>query len=288
MKDFFEELIEKEGAEEVVRRFYPLLADGVGASAIHPLIHLGYSLQTGHSTLIAEGLAYLVYRSLRPAAAPQATPKAQDPFQLLLEAASQLRSQGFAEAVIQEQHFCEGKPYANRFQQRVAVAVEHPQLGRRLPELASLLCLPEGQEELEHFLLKLSIAVYALDEIVNDFYLLHGITSSWALLRILRLFPDGNLKESLVLKYIAGALLPAYVAQGCPKLGDVESLDLPTSLDFAEDARQRALSASASVDEHVIKLVQVVGEAVHRWPQDEVLLRVAKVAVTNVFSPFNF
>ena len=45
--------------DEMIPAEFPKLSDGIGDSALHPLIHIGYGYSAKSSTMVCEGLAYL-------------------------------------------------------------------------------------------------------------------------------------------------------------------------------------------------------------------------------------
>ena len=62
--DHFKNLLKntyKENLEEFIATEFPKLSNGIGDSALHPLIHIGYGYSVKSETMICEGLAFLHY-----------------------------------------------------------------------------------------------------------------------------------------------------------------------------------------------------------------------------------
>lgn len=296
-RDFLEREISTHGVESVVLHYLPSLLGGMGAQALHPIIHLGYALETGHPTLVAEGLADHVYRSHRPTLMPRVgelepmlqSDAAQVSSLEVMGILQELRSSGFAAKVAKASRLWQSPGNdENAFLKRMATAVEKPELRSVLVDAVSRVRLPATQDGVEHFLLRSSLVAYAMTERTNDFFLLHGVTSSWAMSRVLRRISNNSTLQEMVLRdFLAGCLLPAYAAQGCPKFLDAKRLPRPSDLAFLDEAKGRALEPSI-LDEHVYKLITAIDEACQRWPGDDFLLRLAKKASKDVFGRFRF
>ena len=103
-----------------------------------------------------------------------------------------------------------------------------------------------------------SIGIYANSSASDDFFLLHGVTSAWALRRVLHYFDSLDVSLQILVAYLK-ALLSAYVAQEMPALVVKKiSIDLLPSW---EDIVKKTVKCSDDVDEHVYKLVYTCHEA---------------------------
>ena len=124
---------------------------------------------------------------------------------------------------------------------------------------------PEAQKdvgELSHWALDQAIIVYqaATGAGANNFFLLHGVTSAWALTKVVPLLKAEEAAEAMF--YFLVALLAVYVQQRSPEL-DPKRLeeDEESAKTTWEDVRRKALSLDIkTTDEHVYKLVQVCVE----------------------------
>ncbi len=90
----------------------------------------------------------------------------------------------------------------------------------------------------------------------NDFFILHGITSAWALSNIIHLMNSNEMKLEMLQNFIC-VLLAVYIAKDCPKLNP-DYLTSPDVSNIAwEDIIERTLKMPLGTDEHEYKLVQV-------------------------------
>ena len=102
------------------------------------------------------------------------------------------------------------------------------------------------------------IGIYANSSASDDFFLLHGVTSAWALRRVLHYFDSLDVSLQILVAYLK-ALLSTYVTQGMPAMVVKEvSTDLLPSW---EDIVKKTVECSDDVDEHIYKLVYTCHEA---------------------------
>ena len=101
-----------------------------------------------------------------------------------------------------------------------------------------------------------AIALYAQSSNGDDFFLLHGVTSVWALRRMLQYF-DSNIEKIQILVAYVKALLATYVTQGMPTLMGASKWteSLPSWTDIIKK------TVDSSVDEHEYKVVYTCHEA---------------------------
>jgi hypothetical protein len=102
-----------------------------------------------------------------------------------------------------------------------------------------------------------TIGVYANSSIADDFFLLHGVTSSWALRRVLYYFDSFDVSLQILIAYLK-AIFSAYVTQGMPTMVSKVPVE---SLPSWKDIVKKAVGCSDDVDEHVYKLVYTCCEA---------------------------
>ena len=112
---------------------------------------------------------------------------------------------------------------------------------------------------LGHWLTDCALAVYAMSQARNDFFLIHGVTAAWSLCQILPVFADqteaGQAEAMKAIRVFVCGLIAVYVAQGCPALTESQ---LDVKVRTWEQIISDALSRDC--DEHIYKLVQVCHE----------------------------
>jgi hypothetical protein len=90
----------------------------------------------------------------------------------------------------------------------------------------------------------------------NDFFILHGITCSWALSKILHLIPSTELKLEILQNFIC-ILLAVYIAKDRPKLNPEYLVTPDVSNVTWDDIIARTIKMPLGTDEHEFKVVQV-------------------------------
>ena len=143
-----------------------------------------------------------------------------------------------------------------------------------------MLDCPREPEVLTNWIVDNSIVLYQTSENRNDFFLLHGITSSWALSNVIPLIKNEETKMEILQKFIC-ILLGVYVARDRPKLipEHLESPDVGKA--SWDDIIDRTLKLPLETDEHEYKLVQVCHEASLRNPDNSDVLKRACHTVHN-------
>ncbi len=248
-RDHFAAALAREGRAALLARTLPVLFEGVGGGAFHPLIRLGYALEAENDGEVAEALAawamaWLPLRPLDPSRQRHADPR---------EALA---------ALAEEPPGAEGSPLARLL---AALRVRVSPIFRRMELVA-------GREDFAPFADCLRIDADSLDAIAvtvldafargaGDFTLLHGVTSCHALRLVLPWVPD----RGSALRYYFQALLAAVATVGLPA-GDLPQVGtLPTW----ERIARRAIESD---DDHTIKLVyscrqedRARGHPLYRW-----------------------
>jgi 20S proteasome subunit beta 1 len=103
-----------------------------------------------------------------------------------------------------------------------------------------------------------AIGVYANLSVPDDFFLTHGVTSAWALRRVLHYFDSLDVSLQILIAYTK-EILSTYITQGMPAIVIKE---LPTELlPSWKDIIKKTVECSDDVDEHVYKLVYTCHEA---------------------------
>ena len=113
------------------------------------------------------------------------------------------------------------------------------------------------------------IAVYTMAEQRNDFFLLHGITSGWALAEFLPVIKSEETRLEICQLFLT-VILAVYIGKDRPKLnGDyIGNDEMETTW---EELRKRVIALPDTMEEHRFKLVQVCYEATLRDPSKAAL-----------------
>lgn len=252
--------------DELIRHEYPKLSQGLGGSALHGTIHLGYGYSVRNERLILEGLAY-TFHSFRPLV----TSKSDDALavfgsgsvsvtDVLKTLASNKELASLMAEGIKEDRW---KPLkVGKFQMCVAYLLEDH--GDMLTGLVLSLkvgpdvCASDGSLDsvkLARQMVYWSVTVYALAENRNNFFLLHGVTCAWGLYQIMPLLKkEDGIKA--VLEFLT-LLLAVYVAEGASELNIPLIKDEFTEEDWAALIKR---AVDVDRDEHCYKLVQVCYE----------------------------
>jgi hypothetical protein len=224
--------------QELVAEYFPKLAPGMAGHATHPLIHTGFGLvmtenvdtpmwahlQNGdegrpQNPMVVTGLAYLIYQGLRldngtggySPESMQAIPHSNSkPLHTILAETIEKLSP-FLEKMNQ---LIKESPYKERpigdFQRKVAVVADHA--AQELLDIDAqweIIDIGLAIEQVQAAVLLL----YALSN--NDFFMLHEVTSFYALRHILpKLSSDAD--RIVALRYGLKTVLAVYVVQGMP------------------------------------------------------------------------
>ncbi|XP_060080148.1 uncharacterized protein LOC132559502 [Ylistrum balloti] len=252
--------------EEILRAEFPNLSRGLVCSAAHGLIHTGYGYSARCPTTVTEGLAYL-HHSCKPLIFDEKNSdndishfgKGDTDILVILEELAkdeQLRIFMKEEAVkLSKSDWASGG-----FQYKVAALMS---VGDNLLKYAYKIKVPVMESfkdeadlvvAVADWLLNQSIAVYALSDMKNNFFLLHGVTAAWSLRQIIPVLKPADAVDAL--RTFTCALLAVYVSQECPALTNkpkVPQSDV-TASDWTDVINE---VLSRDTDEHIYKLVQV-------------------------------
>lgn len=222
----FTQAIARDGRDATLRKYLPDLLPGVGCDAFHALIRTGYGVRFGDDREVADGLAYwaTAFVRLGPLGA---VGRERDPRVLLESTHSTPALAGRRDL---PGHLITGT---------MKSAAELPGFQSKLDALA-----PDDKT-----LKSLSAATVRLYADGTDFVVLHTVTGAHALRQLQPFITT----PELGLRYFWQAVLAAYVAVGAPRVVDPPAGDVPAWNESLGRAR-------ASLDEHKIKLVDVVHE----------------------------
>lgn len=265
---FYEQEISQHGVDGAITIYLPAIVNGLVGSLFHGIIQLGYAYHIGGDRLIAEGLAYLHY-SYVPFTVPE-------PLALGQTATYELKQQFTREAVMhlacslakdedlqselkKQLHTEPLKRQPTGFAMRKIIALSSD------PECGSTKAFRLIQESLEAFDLSTMDSTFALDFVLwlydmikqNDFVVLHGVTSAWALAQVDHLLTSRD--RQCAWKSWMHAALAAFVSQRVQTLSDYDFCDRMktelTHLDSWDTILRKSVALEGFPDEHVYKLV---------------------------------
>jgi len=265
--------------EQLICHYFPSLIPGIMGGAFHGMIQIGYGLVANNSWLVCEGLAYQ-HQSYLPLNLKQNSVKSAflsigkgntDIVEVLqnISRDAELRDFIAAERETEEYKVKPRGEFTFRvnalFSKRPDVIVKYASQ-IKFPDFYNAQSLTVSQmDQLTAWIRDSAIAVYALAKSRNDFFLLHGVTSSWALSQVVSILTNAGgqqgCEEALkLLRTFLCALIATYVAQNTPEIGtDVDVLlqrkkGCTAWHELLEDA------LAGDMDEHVYKLIQVCYE----------------------------
>ena len=222
---FFADEVAREGRDATLRRYLPGLLPGIGAAAFHALIRTGYGVRFRDDGEVVAGLAYwatafLPLGPLGPAGVER------DPRALLTR--------------VHETPTLAGLELPGRLiHGKMKSAAALPGFG------AVVDALSPGDATLAAIAAS-TVRLYAES---GDFTALHAVTGTHAY-RMLEPYVE---PREAGLRYLWQALVAAYVSIGAPRLVEPPAGEPPAWLDSIR-------AATASLDEHDIKLVDIARE----------------------------
>ncbi|CAD5122881.1 unnamed protein product [Dimorphilus gyrociliatus] len=260
----------------VLEKVWPQLCDGIGGSAIHGLIHLGYALSVEHDPSAIDGLAYTHHSHIplvcdrfnkNPAIFGQGN---ENPLSIAQEMGEKLTDKMFSKV---EDELMQKFP--NNLQRLIAIL--HTFYPEEVLEFVGRIQVPKDIKtclDLAYYALHLSLIVYVKSARKNDFFLLHGITSGWALTKVVKILGDCDLSRRSITAYMA-TLLTVYVGQLSPKLTSTDEVKDDVNEEWWEKITEELLARE--LDEHVYKLTQVCKELWkdRGWPECPTAARIA-------------
>ena len=130
---------------------------------------------------------------------------------------------------------------------------------------------PRESKSLIEWIIDNALTLYTMSENRNDFFVLHGITSSWALSQILPSVKSEETKLEILQAFLCD-LLAVYISKDRANLnpdyvaGSSEEPDMSW-----DDLMAKVLSMQITTEEHRYKLVQVCYESYLRNPEKAAL-----------------
>ena len=129
---------------------------------------------------------------------------------------------------------------------------------------------PRESESLINWIMDNVITLYTMSENRNDFFLLHGITSSWALSQILTAIKSEETKLEILQTYLC-VILSVYISKDRANLNP-EYLGSSEEPEMSwDDLMAKVLSMPITTEEHRYKLVHVCYESFLRNPEKSAL-----------------
>ena len=148
-------------------------------------------------------------------------------------------------------------------------------------------------DSLLDWLLDTTIILYLVSDQVNDFFLLHGVSSTWSLIQILtNAFPQEKKKTFEILRIHLGVLIATYITQEAPTINED---NLMNDTDELEDVSWFQIKSKLldqlpkESDDHVYKLVQICYETARKFDhKSKMELIYKKAAMTVMSNSFKF
>ena len=250
MYKFFFDEIKSCGVDKTIQEYVPSLLQGIVGAAFHTVIHLGYGLSFRdhpHSEIaIAEGLAYLTYRYLELPEISEVELK-EKPSQLLdgLAIAQNIRNNSKLCKVFRE----EPNTSLGYNDSAIYMAKHHAEdLKHYTNSWKYLHNIPESPEELKihleaaaHELVDLVLRMFLFTTpMAEDFFLLHGVTASFAILQILGVLTDPEVQMRL-LQFAFTGIMTNYVINCCPDIRE-RQFEVPDHLDSWEKIIEQVIT----------------------------------------------
>ncbi len=254
---YYESCVKQVGIEKAVRSNIALLAKGMAGSALHGMIHLGYAVNAKHTTLVSEGLAYTHFSHVDIVGKVEEDMTVCSDFATFLDSISEAITNSQEDQVLRNlvdgasEQFKDLK--TSTFQRKV-LALGCPTGQEALARCFGKVPRPADMAWFVDIALFLFIRTARRES--SDFFLLHGVTCSWAVWQVAQVTAGDTHNETSLCKSLLHTLGAAYVAQGCPELAaETSTSEMSSWESILGDALLQT-----DADEHVYKLVQVAHE----------------------------
>jgi len=216
--EFFQKQLERNDTAETVNKYFPLVSAGIAGSALHPMIHLGFSLDFGKCDVpIAEGLAYLVHSYLPLTDFSKFNPE---------ESTEQLDLKTIIGQVQQDKELwnkVRTPEVISSFQSRLKLFQNSTTVLSYVSKWNALHQNPSTEEEKEKLfaeaceeLATVSVfAFYNTKPASSEFFLLHGVTGCFSAIKIAKTLKSHEERMKLLF-YFTYALVSVFVTEGSP------------------------------------------------------------------------
>ena len=143
------------------------------------------------------------------------------------------------------------------------------------------------------WLLDTSIMLYLASDEINDFFLLHGVSSTWALNQImLNAFLGEKRKAVEILRLHVGVLLATYITQQAPNINEdnlSQGTEVLVDISWLKIKSKLLDEIPKDSDDHVYKLVQICYETARKSDHaSKTELLYKKAAMTVMGHAFRF
>ena len=252
----------------LVRSEFHKLRSGIVNAAFHPLIHIGYGIAGNSANTVIDGLAYLhmTYMLIKTTETSVVIGSGEHNFKKVIAMFS--KDERVNEFLCQQR--ASGK-WNKPLPEKVANSVTL--IGDLLVEFANKVdihvqpadCCMQDVIKLGRKIISWAAYIYAKSKPVNNFYLLHGITASWGLLKILEIYTS-TVDALEVIHTMICCLFVLYLCEGNPEITEEPYKLIYNNWTDIIDATFQNLESKdkpnydhpSQFDEHVYKLVQVV------------------------------
>jgi len=257
--EFFLQQIEQSSVRAVLLKYLPTFTDSLAACAFHTLIELGYGLVSGTTRGVARGLAYMCYGYISFGTLPpyeKAADSSPAYFEVLGKIAHDSALDDTSIVAKRKEGFQNCLVYlTSNYQQPMLACYQmwYRDLGSK--PTATIM----------EWVRALMRGLVSLHHATGDrrFFVLHGVTSLYALKKVLLALGDerDEEKDTTALKlslfrHFWFMMFPTYIAEGKPKLPTGDEPIEQTPLSWNE-LQEKVIEHD---DEHVLKLVQVCKE----------------------------
>ena len=138
-----------------------------------------------------------------------------------------------------------------------------------------------------------TIILYLASNQVNDFFLVHGISSTWSMNQILTGAFSGEKRLSFeILRLHLGVLIATYIIQQAPSISED---NLSKERDWLEGVSWLQIKSKLldeqpkETDDHVYKLVQICYETARKFEFESAMEALyKKAAITVMANPFKY
>lgn len=253
--------------DDFIAAEFPKLHLGIGKYAVHPLIHIGYGYSVKSATLVCEGFAWLHYTYLPLILSSYSTDQLGKGTKSFVEIAELIQADDdLFNKVIKEvdEPWIKNIPIIPPFRRRMMAMLT--KFGDELLKYVHMLECPRDPEELMNWIVDHSIVLYQMVENRNDFFILHGVTSAWALANFLHLIKPAELKLEVLQNFLC-ILLVVYIGKDRPKLNPEYLVTPDVSNVTWDNILGRTINLPLEADEHEHKVVQICYEASLRNPE---------------------
>jgi len=284
---FFNEEYDRLGGDGVIQQYAPSLLPGLVGALTHGIIHLGWALDARSRWMTVEGLAYMVYCSLsvHPERFVHGKHDEGSPLESLQRVADGFHQEGihdWVEEVKALDKYSEGSGFRSElvpagFQWHLAKVLEegHPMF-LELPTWLDTLDYDDILEQMYKAVTVLYLSTTGQPEAPQkpgNFFVLHLVTSLWALEKVLLKLPDADRRAGLKC-FWSGMLGLIFTSGDFPtsnqiaaiaeKFGNAQDGDACAVAD-GEEWAQIVPRAMAEEEEHNIKLAYVARELWRRY-----------------------